>query len=614
MNGYLKSQSIHESLRLLSFLPRQRIIELRWLLVFSLIPGFLDFFSIAVVGRLTGTLVGGQLSNLLPGIRVFGASQLEQSLWLMALFVLVIWIQSLTRISLRVFQERTASSVWLDLSKQIFEGIVDQQYEFHITNNLARLSSDLLINLECLLKEIVTPVLRAFSSIISIVILTLGIIYVGGSTAIGLIFVMVSAYVFMTWIMTPRLRISSAQIIRSRDIYTKVFFETFKSIKDIKLASKQEFFTRRFVNATLDFKRADTQSLILPEIPRMLIEALGITTIFGLGILPAILSKDPDKVLQALPFLAALSIGALRLSKPLQDLFNAISKLRGGLPQLKSINNLLNLKSSSNNDYIRSFSISNDGIAPKRTISLSNVSYAYPESERIVLEDLNLSIAVGSRVAFVGPTGSGKSTAASILLAMLTPVNGSLLIDGLPLAFSDIKSWHQCCSEVPQRIQLLDDSVFANVAFGEEENHINFERVCDSLDSAQLLDFVSDLPYGLYTQIGENGINLSGGQRQRIALARAFYRGARFLILDEATSALDNKTESDVIQSLEIIGRRCTTVVIAHRLSTIQKCDKIYEFSGGKIIAFGSFEELREKSKSFNRLVEFEFNKSLENF
>ena len=125
MNGSPKSQSIHESLRLLSFLPRQRIIALRWLLVFSLIPGFLDFFSIAVVGRLTGTLVGGQLSNLLPGIRVFGASQLEQSLWLMALFVLVIWIQSLTRISLRVFQERTASLVWLDLSKQIFEGIVD---------------------------------------------------------------------------------------------------------------------------------------------------------------------------------------------------------------------------------------------------------------------------------------------------------------------------------------------------------------------------------------------------------------------------------------------------------------------------------------------------------
>jgi ATP-binding cassette subfamily B protein len=614
VKGYQRSQSIHESLRLLSFLPHQRIAELRWLLFFSLIPGFLDFFSIAIVGRLTGTLVGGQLSNLLPGIRVFGASQLEQSLWLMALFVVVIWIQSLTRIYLRVYQERTASSIWLDLSKQIFEGIVEQQYEFHITNNLARLSSDLLLSLECLLKEIVTPVLRAFSSLISIVILTLGIVYVGGSTAIGLIFVMVSGYIFMTWLMTPRLRISSAQIIRSRDMYTKVFFETFKSIKDIKLASKQEFFTKRFVNATLEFKAADTQSLILPEIPRMLIEALGITTIFGLGILPAILSKDPDKVLQALPFLAALSIGALRLSKPLQDLFTAVSKLRGGLPQLQSINNLLDLKCSSNIDYIKSLSISNDGIAPKRTISLRNISYSYPVSERMVLENLNLSIAVGSRVAFVGPTGSGKSTVASILLAMLYPTKGSLLIDGLPLASSDIKSWHQCCSEVPQAIQLLDDSVFANVAFGEEENQINFDRVCDSLESAQLLDFVSELPYGLYTQIGENGINLSGGQRQRIALARAFYRGSRFLVLDEATSALDNKTESDVIQSLEIVGRRCTTVVIAHRLSTVQKCDKIYEFSGGKIIASGSFEELREKSKSFNRLVEYEFNKSLEDF
>ena len=614
MNGYRKSQSIHESLRLLSFLPRQRIISLRWLLAFSFIPGFQDFFSIAVVGRLTGTLVGGKLSNLLPGIRVFGASQLEQSLWLMALFVLIIWVQSLTRICLRVFQERTASSIWLDLSQKIFAGIIDQQYEFHITNNLSRLSSDLLLSLECLLKEIVTPVLRAFSSIVSILILTLGIVYIGRSTAIGLIIVMVSGYISMSWLMTPRLRIASAQKLRSRDAYTKTFFETFKSIKDIKLSSKQGFFTRRFVKATLEFKRADTQSLVLPEIPRMRIEALGITTIFVIGILPAVLSKDPDKILQTLPFLATLSVGALRLSKPLQDLFTAISKLRGGLPQLQSINNLLDLDQASDFEYITDYSISNDGIAPKRSISLINVSYSYPASEQVVLNDLNLSIPVGSRVAFVGPTGSGKSTAASILLALLSPSKGSLMIDGLPLESFHVQSWHQCCSEVPQNIQLLDDSVFANVAFGYEEHQINFDLVWDSLKSAQLLDLIDELPYGLYTQIGENGINLSGGQRQRIALARAFYRRSKFLVLDEATSALDNKTESDVIQSLEIIGRRCTTVVIAHRLSTVQRCDMIYEFSCGRIIASGSFETLREKSKSFNRLVQYEFTKSAEDF
>ena len=146
----------------------------------------------------------------------------------------------------------------------------------------------------------------------------------------------------------------------------------------------------------------------------------------------------------------------------------------------------------------------------------------------------------------------------------------------------------------------------ANVAFGEISQEIDEDKVWDALAAAQLDEIVSDLPYGIYSPIGDNGISLSGGQRQRLALARAFYRHAKFLILDEATSALDNQTESEVIQSLEIIGRRCTTLVIAHRLSTIIKCDRIYEFSGGEVIASGSFDQLRESSPSFRNMIELQ--------
>ena len=155
-------------------------------------------------------------------------------------------------------------------------------------------------------------------------------------------------------------------------------------------------------------------------------------------------------------------------------------------------------------------------------------------------------------------------------------------------------------------IQLLSDSIVANVAFGEIAQEVDQDKVWDALEAAQLNEIVSEMPYGIYSQIGDNGIGLSGGQRQRLALARAFYRQAKFLILDEATSALDNQTESEVIQSLEIIGRRCTTLVIAHRLSTITKCDRIYEFSDGNIIASGNFDQLRELSPSFRDLIELQ--------
>ena len=111
------------------------------------------------------------------------------------------------------------------------------------------------------------------------------------------------------------------------------------------------------------------------------------------------------------------------------------------------------------------------------------------------------------------------------------------------------------------------------------------------------------MTYGLYTMIGENGIKLSGGQRQRLSLARAFFRGAKVLVLDEATSALDNKTEHDVMQALDIVGRRCTTIVIAHRLSTVKKCDLIYEMANGEIIASGDFQQLQERSASFREMA-----------
>ena len=296
----------------------------------------------------------------------------------------------------------------------------------------------------------------------------------------------------------------------------------------------------------------------------------------------------------------------MRLAKPLQDLFASISILRGGQPEIKNILALLNNTKTFKSLDIKPTVSCAEGIFPKRSISLSDVHYTYPTSNNAVLKGIDIDIPVGSRVAFVGPSGSGKSTAANILLSLLHPQKGALVLDGMPLLESEISAWHTCCAKVPQSIQLLSDSVISNVAFGQALEKVEENKVWDALAAAQLDEIVSELPYGLYTPIGDNGISLSGGQRQRLALARAFYRQSKFLILDEATSALDNRTESEVMQSLEIIGRRCTTLVIAHRLSTIQKCDRIYEFLDGKIVASGKFDQLREISSSFRAMIELQ--------
>ena len=300
-----------------------------------------------------------------------------------------------------------------------------------------------------------------------------------------------------------------------------------------------------------------------------------------------------------------MAVAALRLTPPLQDIFRSLTQLRGGLPQVSELLDVLDL--SSERPLLSSPDVpSPAGIFPRHTIRLQKVSFRYESGDDWLLNDLSLTIPVGSRVALVGRTGSGKTTTAHLLLGLLHPERGCLELDGVPVTANDLPAWQACCAHVPQMIHLLNGSLLDNTAFGIPEEAIDRDRIWESLEAAQLADDVAELPYGLYTPVGENGVQLSGGQRQRLALARAFYRDARFLVMDEATSALDNRTELNLIESLQVIGRRCTTLVIAHRLSTVQRCDRIYEFDGGRVKAAGSFADLQRDSATFRELARLE--------
>ena len=420
-----------------------------------------------------------------------------------------------------------------------------------------------------------------------------------------LILLLIAAYMIISLLITPYLRHASRQKIRLEARTAHILLESLGSIRDIRLSNSENHFRDAFLQAGEQSKRYAWASELLPVVPRILVEPFGITIIFAVGAVPALLSGDQEKVLQIIPFLATLAVAALRLTPPLQDFFSALTQLRSGLPVVESILDLLDLPSS--RPTLATPGVPTpEGIFPTRSIRLQNVWYRYPTSEDWVLEDVTISIPVGSRIALVGTTGGGKTTAAHLLLGLLQPQKGCLELDGIPVSDLDLPAWQASCAQVPQFINLLDASILENVAFGQAEDTIQQDDVWEALDAAQLDEFVSELPYGLHTPIGENGLQLSGGQRQRLALARAFYRKARFLLLDEATSALDNRTENEVIEALELVGRRCTTLVIAHRLSTVKRCDRIYEFHNGRIKAHGTFEELRRLSESFRDLASLE--------
>ena len=383
MQNTFASKTVVGLRQLFKYIDSKVLLRVWFLLPASILSGFLDFAAVAVIGRLTGSLIGSDLGNLLPGIKVFGASLYEQSLWLIAIFIIVNWLQSGVRLALRLMQENLAGELWLDLSGRIFRQILAQPYESHLSGNVTSLASDLLSNLEALLRDILTPALRAISCIISIIMLVAGILYVGGGSSFVLIISMLLMYIMLSYSITPHLRVASRLKIVTRERYTKSFFESLKSIADLKLGLNEQHFINRYIDATQIYKKSVVNSVVFPEIPRLFIEPLGISAIFLVGILPQILSGQQDKIVEVLPFLSILSVGALRLAKPLQDLFASVSIMRGGLPEIKNITSLIDKTNSLIPLNFRGNTVCAEGIFPLRSIGLEDVHYTYPGSENL---------------------------------------------------------------------------------------------------------------------------------------------------------------------------------------------------------------------------------------
>jgi ATP-binding cassette subfamily B protein len=601
----LQSRTLEELKRLIGYLPRRRLRTLLVLVPLSMMPGIIDLASIAVVARLMGTLVGHHLEDLIPGMRVFGGNGIDQSLWLIGIFVALAWMSSATKLSLRFLQYRLTARVWGDLSRLLFERLLQQDYRYHLGQSSSRFSALLLSNARRVSESTVIPFLLMLSAIPSVLLLSFGILFIGRWLSVGLIISLVVAYLTISIGATPYLRHAARKRLRKEQQSAGMLTETLGSVADVQLSHTEPYFAGRFNDTIAEAEDSVWTSELLPEVPRILIEPFGITMIFVVGALPALLSGDPTRVGGIIPFLSSVAVAALRLTPPLQDIFRSLTQLRGGLPQVSELLDVLDLPAQ--RPLLATPGVpSPAGIFPRHTIRLQKACFRYSSGDDWLLQDLSLTIPVGSRVALVGRTGSGKTTTAHLLLGLLHPERGSLELDGVPVTANDLPAWQASCAHVPQMIHLLNGSVLSNIAFGIPEETIDRDRIWESLEAAQLADDVAELPYGLYTPVGENGVQLSGGQRQRLALARAFYRDARFLVMDEATSALDNRTELNLIESLQVIGRRCTTLVIAHRLSTVQRCDRIYEFDGGRVKAAGSFADLQRDSATFRELARLE--------
>ncbi len=354
--------------------------------------------------------------------------------------------------------------------------------------------------------------------------------------------------------------------------------QAFEGIKEVKIMNKERYFISEYRNV---YKKATSIELVynlLSYIPKYIIETVCIAGIMGYL---AVVIRSGGRMSQMIPQLSVFVGAVFRLLPSINTLYTDLSNILYDKASIDLIyHDIREVDAVKTEEFI-------DGLCEplnfQDTIEVSNLTFAYANTSRNVLENVSVRIHKGESVAFIGESGGGKTTLVDNILGILVPQKGAVTVDGRNILEIG-RSWHRDIGYIPQQIFLMDDTIRKNVAFGIAEEDMDDAKVWQALSEAKLADFVRGLEKGLDTEVGEAGMRLSGGQRQRIGIARALYHDPDILVFDEATSALDNETEKEVMEAIDGLHGSKTMMMIAHRLTTIENCDHVYRVENGALL------------------------------
>jgi ATP-binding cassette subfamily B protein len=526
-----------------------------------------------------------QYSTLQPIFKMFGLSESKQILFpLTIVFCIAAFIAGGMRLLLLWVSTRLSFAAGADISINIYRRTLYQSYPVHCARNSSEIIDGISVKSNTVIYSVIIPIITIITSSFMLTAILIALLLVDPIITLGAFMGLVIIYVIIASSTRKKLLINSQRIACDSALVIKSIQEGLGGIREVLLEGTQETYCQIYRDADLSLRRAQGGSLFIGASPRYGMEALGMILI---ALLSLLLAKQSGDIATAIPILGVLALGAQRLLPVLQQLYSSWATIRAGMVSLQDTLDLL--------DQPLPNDINQDLRAPlgfKNQIALKNLSFRYSPESPWILKDVNLSISKGSRTGFVGVTGSGKSTLLDIVMGLLTPTYGSLEVDGRLIDSKNLRSWQCHIAHVPQFIYLTDGTIEENIAFGIPKNKIDFKRVMQAAEQAEIALTIKGWENQYQTLVGERGIRLSGGQRQRIGIARALYKEADVIILDEATSSLDVETEESIMHSIDRLSKDLTILIIAHRITTLKGCTQIIECGNLNVKNVGSYEDI----------------------
>jgi len=575
--------------------------------IIQILLGFLDLLGVLAIGLLGAISITG-IQSKEPDSRVF------QILKILKLEDKPFQSQAITvaGIAIALLIGRTLLSAIFTRRIIYFLSRRSAQMSASLVNKL--LAQPLLVNQQRTLQEtlfavttgvgVITVLVLAntimiISDVSLLLILLVGLLLIDPATAMGTFCLFLLTGLFLYKFLSVR---AHALGIRSTELEIQSnnkVVEVFSTFREAIVHNRQNFYSNQIKDLRLSLAEYSSQINFMPFVSKYVFEAVIILGAMALGATQFLLHDTTKAVATISIFLAAGS----RIVPAVLRVQQVAVQIRGGLGTSAQTLSLIESLSgepvpSRSQDFLDTV---HEGFIPK--IEAKNLIFTYPNRTTPAVNDFSLSIHPGDSIAIVGFSGSGKTTIADLLLGIIDPDSGCVQIsDKSPKEV--FCNWPGAVSYVPQDVAIVNGTIRENIALGYETSEYREDLLINALKVAQLMDFIEELPEGLDTQVGENGVNLSGGQRQRLGIARALYTKPKILFLDEATSSLDAISEQGFAKALKILRETTTVVLIAHRLSLLQYVEKIVYISEGKLLYQGSYNEVLDHVPAFREHVQ----------